>query len=59
MNIYRFNVFIADYLDDYVKRTGDWDWVENTAERISNEIHDLINSGIAQHELFDEEWNVG
>ena len=55
MNIYRFNVFIADYLDHYVKKTGDWDGAEETAERISNELHDLINSGIAQHDLFDEE----
>ena len=54
MNIYRFNVFIADFLDDYVKRTGDWDAAEDIAERISNELHSLINSGIAQHELFDE-----
>lgn len=43
MNIYRFNVFIADCLDQYVKRTGDWDGAEETAERISNELHDPIS----------------
>ena len=55
MNIYRFNVFVADFLEEYVAKTGDWDMVENTAEQISNELHDLINSGIAEHELFGEE----
>jgi hypothetical protein len=54
MNIYRFNVFVADYLKQYTDNTGDWDGADAIGERITKELHDLINSGIAQDELFNE-----
>lgn len=54
MNIYRFNYFIADYLDDLVKRTGDWNKADEIAESVYQQLHSLINSGIAQNELFEE-----
>lgn len=25
MDLYRFNYFMADYLEEFVRRTGDWD----------------------------------
>lgn len=55
MNIYRFNVFIADYLKQYTDRTGDWDGADEIGERIRKELHDLINTGLSQDELFNEQ----
>ncbi len=54
MDIFRFNVFVADYLMQYNNRTGDWEGADQIGERISKELHELIVSGIAHHELFDE-----
>ncbi len=55
MNIYRFNNFIADYLDAYAERTGDWEGAEQIGERIRKELHSLINSDLAEEVgLFEE-----
>jgi hypothetical protein len=54
MDIYHFNVFVADYLEQYVKNTGDWDGADAKGEEIRKQLHDLINSGIAQEELFND-----
>lgn len=43
---------VADYLEEYVNRTGDWDGADEIGNRISDEIHSLIVSGIAHNDLF-------
>lgn len=45
---------VADYLEDYVNRTGDWDGAEMISERVRKELHSLINSGIAEEDLFKD-----
>ena len=52
MDIFRFNVFVADYLKQYTDSTGDWEGADSIGERIRRELHDLINLCMAQEELF-------
>jgi hypothetical protein len=54
MNLERFNVFVADYLEEYVAKTGDWEGADAIGERIRKEIHDLINSGMSEYDLFSD-----
>ncbi len=51
MDLYRFDIMVADYLYDYIARTGDWAKAERIGERISKEIHELLNS-----EVWDDKW---
>ena len=52
MDLYRFNYFMADYLEEFVRRTGDWDKADELCETVRLQIHDLINAGISEVELF-------
>lgn len=54
MNIYRFNLMVADYLEKYVELTGDWEGADRIADRIAGEIHSLINSDILPEGFFEE-----
>ena len=54
LNIYRFNLMVADYLEQYVELTRDWEAAEKIGERIASEIHSLINSDILPEGFFEE-----
>jgi len=53
MNIWRFNYFIADYLDSKVGTDG-WDWCENKGEEVRTQLHSLINSDLIPEGFLDE-----
>lgn len=54
MNVYNFDYFVADHLDQYVERTGDWDSAERKGQEISNLIHNLINSPLCPKDFLTE-----
>jgi hypothetical protein len=53
MNLERMNYFVADYLAQY-EDAGEWTKAEEMGENIRLQIHSLINSGIAEKELWGE-----
>jgi len=53
MNLERMNYFVADYLAQY-EDAGEWTKAEEMGENIRLQIHSLINSGIAEKELWDD-----
>jgi hypothetical protein len=53
MNLERMNYFVADYLAQY-EDAGEWTKAEEMGENIRLQIHSLINSGIAEKELWEE-----
>jgi len=53
MNLERMNYFVADYLAQFEDK-GEWGKAEEIGENIRLQIHSLINSGIAEKELWEE-----
>jgi len=47
------NYFVADYLARFEDK-GEWEKAEEIGENIRLQIHSLINSGIADKELWNE-----
>jgi len=47
------NYFVADYLAQFEDK-GEWEKAEEIGENIRLQIHSLINSGIADKELWDK-----
>ncbi len=43
------------HLEEFVRRTGDWDKADELGENIRLQVHDLISSGISEAELFPTE----
>ncbi len=46
MNVLIFDYFVADELDQYVEKTGDWYGAEKKGQQIAGLIHNLINSSL-------------
>ena len=54
MNVYNFDYFVADELDQYVERTGDWDGAEKKGQQIADLLHSFINSSLCLKNFLSE-----
>ncbi len=55
MNVFNFDYFIAEELDQYVERTGDWNGAEQKGQQIADLIHNLINSQLCPDNFLVDE----
>lgn len=54
MNVLNFDYFVADELDQYVEKTGDWYAAEKKGQQIAGLIHNLINSPLCPEDFLSD-----
>ena len=54
MNVLNFDYFVADELDQYVEKTGDWYGAEKKSQQIAGLIHNLINSPLCPEDFLSD-----